>query len=135
MAVQNLKFAKELKDVVRPLGWKRTERMGCFVEIGHSLMEEQKSNRSRLVCLSSNCYYYDRTLIAKYLELPWQESINNTLSIEGKANIPKVSCEVLPIPLDFSRLDEVLYLSFVLNENNTMYHFLWPRSLVESLQC
>ena len=127
-------IAKDLKDVVRFLEWKRTERPECFTEIEHSLMEEQKRNLSRLVYLSSNCYSYDRSLIAKYSEILWQESINNTLSLEGKANIPKVSCEHLPIPPDFSRLDEVLYMS-LFYENNTMYHFLWQRSLVESPLC
>ena len=127
-------IAKDLKDVVRFLDWKRTERPECFTEIEHSLMEEQKRNLSRLVYLSSNCYSYDRSLTAKYSEILWQESINNTLSLEGKANIPKVSCEPLPIPPDFSRLDEVLYMS-LFYENNTMYHFLWQRSLVESPLC
>ena len=82
-------IAKDLKDVVRFLEWKRTERPECFTEIEHSLMEEQKRNLSRLVYLSSNCYSYDRSLLAKYSEILWQQSINNTLSLEGKANIPK----------------------------------------------
>ena len=59
-------IAKDLKDVVRFLEWKRTERPEYFFEIEHSLMEEQKSNLSRLVYLSSNFYTYDRSLIAKY---------------------------------------------------------------------
>ena len=71
-------IAKVLKDMVRFLEWKRTERPECFTEVEHSLMEEQKSNLSRLVYLSSNCYLYDRSLIAKYSEILWQESINNT---------------------------------------------------------
>ena len=127
-------IAKDLKDVVRFLEWKRTKRPECFTEIEHSLMEEQKRNLSRLVYLSLNCYSYDRSLTANYSEILWQELINNTLSLEGKANIPKVSCEPLPIPPDFSRLDEVLYMS-LFYENNTMYHFLWQRSLVESPLC
>ena len=114
-------IAKDLKDVVRFLEWKRTERPECFTEIEHSLMEEQKRNLSRLVYLSSNCYSYDRSLIAKYSEILWQESINNTLSLEGKANIPKVSCEPLPIPPDFSRLDEVLYMSLFYENICFMY--------------
>ena len=93
-------IAKDLKDVVHFLEWKRTERPECFTEIEHRLMEEQKSNLRRLVCLSSNFYSYDRSLLAKYSQILWQESINNTLSLEGKANIPKMSCEPLPFPLD-----------------------------------
>ena len=118
-------IAKNLKDVVCSLEWKSTERPECFTEIEHSLMEEQKSNLNRLVCLSSNCYSYDRSLIAKYSEILWQESINNTLSLQGKANIPEVSIEPLPIPPDFSQLDddEVLNMSLPI-KNNTMYHFL-----------
>ena len=77
-------IAKDLKDVVRFLEWKRTERPESFTEIEHSLMEEQKSILSQLVWLSSNCYSYDRSLIAKYSELLWQESINNTLSLRKK---------------------------------------------------
>ena len=126
--------AKDLKDVVRFLEWKRTERSGCFIEIDHSLMEEQKSNLSPLVCLSSKCYSYDRSLMAKFSENLWQESINITLSLERKDHIPKVSCEHSPIRADFSRLDEVLYMSFF-NENKMMYHFLWQRSLVKLPIC
>ena len=101
-------IAKDLKEVFGFREWKRTERPECFTEIEHSLLEEQKS---RFVCLSSNCYSYDRSLIAKYSGILWQELVNNTLSLEGRANIPKVSCEPSRIPPDFSRLDEVLYLS------------------------
>ena len=102
-------FAKDWKEVFDFLEWKITKRPECFTEIEHSLLEEQKS---QFVCFISNCYSYDRSLIAKYSENRWQESINITLSLEGRANIPKVSCEPLRIPPDFSRLNEVLYLSF-----------------------
>ena len=112
-------IAKDLKDVVRFLEWKRTERPECS-EIEHSLMEEQKSNLSRLVCLSSNCSSYNTSQITKYSKF-WQKSINNTLSLGGKANIPKVSCQPLPIPPDFSRLDEVLYMSFFMTKNNVPF--------------
>ena len=44
-----------------------------------------------------------------------------------------MSCEPLPIPPDFSRLDEVLYEFFL--RKYTMYHFLWQRSLVASPLC
>ena len=74
-------IAKDLKDVVCFLDWKRTERPECFTEIEHSLMEEQKRNLNRLVYLSSNCYSYDRSLTANNSEILWQESINNTLSL------------------------------------------------------
>ena len=115
-------IAKDLKDVVHFLEWKKTERPECFTEIEQSLMEEQKSDLGRLVCLSSNCYSYDRSLIAKYSEILWQELMNNTLSQEGKANVTKMSCEPLPVQPDFSRRDELLYTIIFLG-NNTMYHF------------
>ena len=107
----NETIAEDSEDVVRFLEWKRPERPECFTEIEHSLMGEQNSSMSRLVCLSSNCYSYDSRLIAKYSEILWQESINNILLLQGKANIPKV-CEPLSIPLQFARLDEVLYMKF-----------------------
>ena len=93
-------------------GVEKDQTRGVFYRNRTQPNGEKKSNLSQLDCLSSKCFSYDRSQIAKYSVILWQESMNKALSLEGKANIPKLSCEPLPIPPDFSRLDEVLYMRF-----------------------
>ena len=59
-----------------------------------------------------------------FTELLWQESIQNLLMTEGWSEIPRVSCNPLPIPLGVSHEVEVLVMS-LMYKNNLLNSFLF----------
>ena len=63
-------------------------------------------------------------MIQQFTELLWQESIQNLLMTEGWSEIPRVSCNPLPIPHGVSREVEVLVMS-LMYKNNLLNSFLF----------
>ena len=95
-----------LRDVQKFLLWKAehfsTEVQGC------DLSDISQRNLEHILLLPQKTYKYTKGMIQQFTELLWQESIQNLLMTEGWSEIPRVSCNPLPIPLGVSREVEVL---------------------------
>jgi hypothetical protein len=111
-----------LREVQKFLQWKaehfNTEVQACDLgEISHR-------NLDHILLLSPKTYKYTKGMIQQFTELLWQESLQNLLLMEGWSDIPRVSCNPLPIPFGVSREVEVLVMS-LMYKNNLLNSFLF----------
>ena len=122
MKIGNSKVLCHLRDVQKFLLWK-AENYKNEMQIDDLKLLTQRS-LDHLPDLSSKAYKYTKVMIQRFMELIWQESLQNRLMYEGWPEIPSVSCDSLPIPHGVSREDEVLLMG-LMYKNNLLNSFLY----------
>jgi hypothetical protein len=119
---QNHVLKNQLKEVFRFLEWKLTQSPDIMTPTDVLIIKtgqiEKFSELSRKSC------HYSHTMMKRYTEKLWQESITNQLNYEGWATIPRVSTENLKFPRGTSREEEVKVMS-LFYKNNLLNAFLF----------
>ena len=85
-----------LRDVQKFLIWK-IEHFSTEAQ-AFELSDIAQRNLDQILLLPQKTYKYTKGMIQQFTELLWQESIQNLLMTEGWSEIPRVSCNPLPIP-------------------------------------
>ena len=121
-----------VRDTMKFIKWKIDNYPEHFKESDQRIINHR--NNSDFFQLSVKACSYNKTIMNKYTELLWQESIRNQYQQKGESFIPTPSCKPLVIPRQTSRKTEVMIMS-LMYKNNLLNEFLFNQNIVESNLC
>ena len=110
-----------MRDLWKFLDWKKNLLPQEFSPIDLKMLDDKKLIGFYL--LSKRSCWYNKTIIRKFTEFLWQESVNNKFRLEGDNRVPTVSYSNLVIPKAASREEEVILMS-LFYKNNLLNKFL-----------
>ena len=114
-----------LRSVFKFLKWKILIKPEDFSEDDINIISQ--NNFSSFHLLTPSSCSYTKTIITRYTELLWEDSLRNEFLLEGHSTIPKPSCKPLMIKRNLNRTKEVKLMS-LFYENNLLNSFLYRRN-------
>ena len=113
---------RELASVFKFLRWKLEWYPKKFTSLDKEIISSKCT--IKYTELSSNSCSYSKHMVQKYTESCWQSTLDNQFRADGYYNIPKVSCDKLPIAPNVDRNTETILLSHFY-KNNLMNKYLY----------
>ena len=131
---KNSTIVSQIKEVFQYLKWKLEVAPGDLSELDKDIV--YRSDIDRFQDLSMEGCKYSRSIMTKYTEKLWQQSVNNRLQLEGETRYPIVNCSPLKVPYGTTREEEVKIIS-LFYKNNLLSGFLYKvqRELCPSPMC
>ena len=104
-----------MKDVFKFLKWKLQVAPNHFDNIDKYIIQNQ--DYGNFCRLTSKSCSYTKPMFKKYIEKLWHDKMINQARMDGEQNVPKPSCQKLPIPDKTTREEEVQLMSIFYPQN------------------